>query len=48
MILFGCFIVGLGGLDFVVEVSDVSVDVVIAYLDGPFALRFVPSNALVF
>lgn len=48
MVFFGCFVISLSGLDFVVELADGSAFVIRAYLDLPFVIAFGPVNALVF
>ena len=48
MILSGGFVICLSGLDFISEISGGFVMVVIAYLDLPFLLVFVPCYPLVF
>jgi len=48
VILLSGFVIGFCGVDFVVEVADVFVYAVVAYLDIPFPLGFVPGNTFVF
>lgn len=48
MVFFGCLVICLCGLDFVVKLADVFAFVVVAYLDLPFLISFGPVNALVF
>ena len=44
VIIFCCLVIRSCGVDFVVEVADVFVYAVVAYLDIPFPLGFVPGT----
>ncbi len=48
VVFFGRLIIGFCGFDFVVEVAEAFVYAVVAYLDIPFPLGFVPGNTFVF